>query len=83
MESEVTPSRQVSSGFSVITVSIIPTGAGSRGESALPAFPTTLATSGISSIARFWRIITSTVSLSEAWVRREGMKRKLPSSRGA
>ena len=82
MSSLVTPSRHISLGSRVTTVSIIPAGAGSSGESALPAFPTTRATSGTCDIILFCMIIASTVAENPAWLSSEGMKRKLPSSRG-
>ena len=64
--STVIPGRHCDSGFRLITVSNISSGAGSVAVSARPALPKTWATSGIFLMIRSWRLRSFPTSATEA-----------------
>ena len=75
----VIPCRHDSSGFSMMVVSIISTGAGSVAVSARPSLPATDWTSGTVRIVRSCQAMMRFTSVSEVLGSSTGMKSRLPS----
>ena len=78
----VIPFRHSFLGLRFIMDSAISIGAGSVGVSALPAFPTTVSTSGTVIISALLFLRSSTTRVIEALGRVTGMSRIVPSSKG-
>ncbi|MBA7704041.1 hypothetical protein ES703_112839 [subsurface metagenome] len=78
----VIPFRHIFFGFSLTIVSIIPTGAGSVADSALPNFPTTCSTSGNDFKTTSCFFMMSITVVREAPGRRTGINSKSPSFKG-